>query len=71
MYVVCCLCYRLSAPPPVWVVQYKNDLGWGEAHLNSKDEDFQMVNLSEQLAWQRPQRSPVKLRCWEPGTVAS
>lgn len=40
-----------SAPPPVWVVQYKDQSG-GKTHANSKDEEFPMVNISEWLTWQ-------------------
>lgn len=40
-----------SAPPPVWVVEYKEQSGQGGTQLNSKGEEFQMVNISEWLTW--------------------
>lgn len=47
-----CWCDRLSASLPVWVVPYKEQPGEGGTHLNSKDEEFLMVNISEWLTWQ-------------------
>lgn len=36
----------LSALPPVWVVHYEEQSG-KKAHLNGKDKELQMINISD------------------------
>ena len=51
----------LSAPPPVWVVHYEEQSG-KKAHLNGKNKELQMINISDGCL-ARSGCSPEKLRC--------